>query len=111
MVVARSLLRGFERKRLLQHLTSEFPVEHQVPGHGHIIVVPMSDSLVALGINGHFYLGCIEEEVLGRALHGARVLLLFLRCSWLCKMPQRASNFYSLAPAKLSIETVFFSTA
>jgi len=36
--------------------------------HGHIIVVPFSDSLVPLGINGHFYLGGIEEEVLGRKL-------------------------------------------
>jgi hypothetical protein len=66
---------------------------------------------VALGIKGHFYLGGIEEEVLGRALHGARVLLVFVRCRWLCKVPQRASNFYSLAPAKLSIETVFSCSA
>jgi hypothetical protein len=34
-----------------------------------IIVVPFSDSLVALGINGHLHLRGIEEEVLGRALH------------------------------------------
>ena len=72
---------------------------------------PFSDSLVGLGINGHFYLGGIEEEVLGRSLHGLGVLLLFLRCGWVCKVPQGASNFYSLAPAKVRIETAFFCNA
>jgi hypothetical protein len=38
-------------------------------------------------------------------------LIRFLRCRWLRKVPQRASDFYSLAPAKLSIETVFFCSA
>jgi hypothetical protein len=60
------------------------------------------------GPTGHFYLGGIEEEVLRRALHGLRVLLVFPRCSWL-KMPQGASDFYSLAPAKVSIEIVSFA--
>jgi hypothetical protein len=68
----------------------------------------LSDSLVGLAINGHFHLGGIEEEVLGWSLHGTRVLL---RCRWLCKVPQSASNLYSLARAKVSIETIFFCNA
>ena len=73
--------------------------------------VPFSDSLVALGINGDFYLGGIEEEVLRRALDGSRVLLLFSRCRWLCKVPQCAGNSYSLAPVKVRIEFVLLCGA
>ena len=97
------------RYALIPNLWSTHSIVEKSPSHSNPGSFP--DSLVVLGINGHFYLGGIEEEVLGRALHGARVLLLFLRCRWLCKVPQRASNFYSLARAKLSIETGFLFNA
>jgi hypothetical protein len=72
--------------------------------------VRFSDSLVPVGTNGTFLPRRHRRRSAQARVERLRVLLVFPRCSWL-KMPQGASDYYSLAPVKVSMEIVFFCGA